>query len=164
MADGAEAPRALASRARLDEATAAHTALDARDPLREFRSRFLLPTPAAGESCDRFIYFDGNSLGLQPKSAADAVRDAMGDWSMQSASVAFGPGGVGCVEPQAVAPPAACCLLPLPPPPPPSLMGCVCSACAAMEAWRVDATRCRLSAPVWPCPWSVRRAPRRSAG
>ena len=43
----------------------------------------------------RYIYFDGNSLGLQPKSAAGAIQDVMGDWAMQEATSAFEPGGVG---------------------------------------------------------------------
>lgn len=73
--DGAAIPiEAIASSARLDDDVPAHFALDGADPLREFRARFLLPTPAASEVFERYIYFDGNSLGLQPKSAAAAVQ------------------------------------------------------------------------------------------
>ena len=43
----------LASRASLDDSTAAHLALDAADPLRDFRHQFVLPTPAAKETFER---------------------------------------------------------------------------------------------------------------
>ena len=86
---------ALAATAALDADTPAHLALDAADPLRGFRSKFHLPTPKAGETCDEFIYFDGNSLGLQPTSAKAAIQEVLGDWAMEGAGVAFGPGGVG---------------------------------------------------------------------
>jgi kynureninase len=40
-------------------------AMDARDPLKEFRERFLFPK-TSGEEC---VYLCGHSLGLQPKAA-----------------------------------------------------------------------------------------------
>ena len=51
--------------------------LDARDPLSRFRDRFHIPPAAAGEP---EIYLCGNSLGLQPKSAADYVTAELDTW------------------------------------------------------------------------------------
>ncbi len=50
--------------------------LDAEDPLREFRSRFFIPEVEGKEA----IYLCGNSLGLQPKSARDAVERELEHW------------------------------------------------------------------------------------
>ena len=50
--------------------------LDAEDPLRDYRNRFHIPPVAGRES----IYFCGNSLGLQPKTARDAVEREMLQW------------------------------------------------------------------------------------
>lgn len=52
-------------------------AQDAADPLRRFRSEFLIPPHGDGE----LTYFVGNSLGLQPRGAAAAVQAAMDDWA-----------------------------------------------------------------------------------
>jgi kynureninase len=49
----------------LDEARA----LDAADPLRRFRDRFVLP--------EGVIYLDGNSLGAQPRATAAALDDTV---------------------------------------------------------------------------------------
>ena len=50
---------------------------DASDPLRAFREEFLFP-----RSADRnAIYFTGNSLGLQPKAAAEALKQELDDWA-----------------------------------------------------------------------------------
>lgn len=50
---------------------------DELDVLRGFRQKFYFPeTP--GEHC---IYFTGNSLGLQPKSAAEALEQELQDWA-----------------------------------------------------------------------------------
>lgn len=52
-------------------------ALDEKDPLKNFRSRFYIPL-VHGKEC---IYFTGNSLGLQPKNTQDAVMDELEDWA-----------------------------------------------------------------------------------
>ncbi|RYY11344.1 MAG: hypothetical protein EOO04_35390, partial [Chitinophagaceae bacterium] len=39
--------------------------MDRRDPLKEFRQQFIIPTRDNREQ----VYFLGNSLGLQPRSA-----------------------------------------------------------------------------------------------
>lgn len=51
--------------------------MDRNDPLKKFRSRFHYPT-AKGKST---IYFTGNSLGLQPKSAEKIIRQELKDWA-----------------------------------------------------------------------------------
>ena len=52
-------------------------ARDAADPLRAFRDEFHFPqhegTPV--------VYLAGNSLGLQPKAAADALKQELDDWA-----------------------------------------------------------------------------------
>ncbi len=53
-------------------------ALDAADPLRRFREAFHLPRHADGEPV---VYLTGNSLGLQPKSAAAAVQAELAHWA-----------------------------------------------------------------------------------
>ena len=53
-------------------------AMDAADPLREFRQRFHFPnSPAGGEA----IYFTGNSLGLQPKTTRGFIEQELDDWA-----------------------------------------------------------------------------------
>jgi kynureninase len=52
-------------------------AMDARDPLREFRERFFFPK-INGKEC---IYFCGHSLGLQPKTASNYVEQELKDWA-----------------------------------------------------------------------------------
>jgi kynureninase len=52
-------------------------ATDERDPLRQFRQRFLFPK-VAGEDC---IYLCGHSLGLQPKTAAAYVEQELEAWA-----------------------------------------------------------------------------------
>lgn len=59
-----------------DEAFA--TALDDRDPLRRFRERFEIPRRAGGEP---LVYFNGNSLGLMPKQAREAVERELDAWA-----------------------------------------------------------------------------------
>ncbi|WDF80565.1 kynureninase [Mucilaginibacter sp. KACC 22773] len=49
---------------------------DELDPLKEFRDRFLIPKHNGEDA----IYLCGNSLGLQPKSAAQYVADQMANW------------------------------------------------------------------------------------
>lgn len=59
-------------------------AMDERDPLAEFRERFLLPkTPGkqmagSGNDC---VYLCGHSLGLQPKTAASYIEQELNDWA-----------------------------------------------------------------------------------
>ncbi len=52
--------------------------LDRSDPLAEFRSRFHYPSGSDG---DPHIYFCGNSLGLQPKTAAYELDAILSDWA-----------------------------------------------------------------------------------
>ena len=60
------------------EATRQHAqSMDAVDPLRDFRDRFNMPIQRNGMSC---IYLCGNSLGLQPKLAAQYVNEELEDW------------------------------------------------------------------------------------
>lgn len=51
--------------------------LDEADPLRRFREKFHFPAPRVGGD---LIYFTGNSLGLQPKSAREYVLQELEDW------------------------------------------------------------------------------------
>lgn len=51
--------------------------LDAADPLRAFRDEFHIPLLAGRP----VIYFTGNSLGLQPKAAAAALKQELDDWA-----------------------------------------------------------------------------------
>ncbi|MFN7776903.1 MAG: kynureninase, partial [Flavobacterium sp.] len=51
--------------------------LDAQDELRSYRDQFIFPQ----HNGKNVIYFTGNSLGLQPKSASQFVQDVMNDWA-----------------------------------------------------------------------------------
>lgn len=51
--------------------------LDAADRLRPFRERFHIPEQADGQQA---LYFTGNSLGLQPKTARGYVEQELDDW------------------------------------------------------------------------------------
>ncbi|WP_297516497.1 kynureninase [Flavobacterium sp.] len=51
--------------------------LDAQDKLRSYRDQFIFPQ----HNGKNVIYFTGNSLGLQPKSASQFVQDVMNDWA-----------------------------------------------------------------------------------
>jgi kynureninase len=51
--------------------------LDGEDPLKSFRNKFYIPLVNGKEA----IYFTGNSLGLQPKTAQDYVLNEMEDWA-----------------------------------------------------------------------------------
>jgi kynureninase len=54
--------------------------LDARDPLKDFREKFYIPKqPADGSGAD-VLYFTGNSLGLQPKTARGYIEQELKDW------------------------------------------------------------------------------------
>lgn len=52
---------------------------DRNDPLAEFRSEYIIPTERG--SGDELIYLTGNSLGLQPRSAAKMVMQELSDWA-----------------------------------------------------------------------------------
>ncbi len=54
-------------------------AMDERDPLARYRSRFCLPKDASGEDC---VYLCGHSLGLQPKSAHEYIKQHLDDWAL----------------------------------------------------------------------------------
>jgi kynureninase len=51
---------------------------DQNDPIRDFRSQFHLPTDAHGNP---MIYLCGNSLGLQPKSTEQYIKQELDDWA-----------------------------------------------------------------------------------
>ena len=52
--------------------------LDASDPLARFRAAFAMPEPRGGRDV---VYLCGNSLGLMPLAAADAVSAELDDWA-----------------------------------------------------------------------------------
>lgn len=52
-------------------------ALDASDPLKAYRSRFLFPQHNGSD----VVYFTGNSLGLQPVSTKDYIQQELNDWA-----------------------------------------------------------------------------------
>ncbi len=51
--------------------------LDKEDPLQNFRNRFYIPV-INNKEC---IYFTGNSLGLQPKTAQEYILNDLEDWA-----------------------------------------------------------------------------------
>jgi kynureninase len=51
--------------------------LDANDPLKSYREKFHFPKKANGHD---YLYFCGNSLGLQPKITSDAINQELEDW------------------------------------------------------------------------------------
>ena len=52
--------------------------MDAKDPLAGYREHFSIPPGPDGRPS---IYFCGNSLGLMPKAAKDAVNQELDDWA-----------------------------------------------------------------------------------
>ena len=52
-------------------------ALDDADPLRAFRTRFLIPQFSGADS----VYLCGHSLGLQPKTTAHYIQQELNDWA-----------------------------------------------------------------------------------
>ena len=52
--------------------------LDKEDKLSSLRNRFLIPKDKNG---DDWLYFTGNSLGLQPKSTKDYISQELEDWA-----------------------------------------------------------------------------------
>jgi kynureninase len=61
-----------------ENTTAFANQLDADDPMKGFRERFHLPQTNSGGDA---IYFTGNSLGLQPKTARGHVEQELDDWA-----------------------------------------------------------------------------------
>ncbi len=53
--------------------------LDREDPLKKYREKFYLPVQKNGEE---YLYFCGNSLGLQPKSTREFINQELEDWKM----------------------------------------------------------------------------------
>ncbi len=53
--------------------------MDERDSLKIFREKFYIPEQTNGEY---YIYFTGNSLGLQPKSTRDYIEQELKDWEI----------------------------------------------------------------------------------
>jgi kynureninase len=51
--------------------------MDAQDPLKGFRERFLLPQ----HNGKPIVYFTGNSLGLQPKTTQASIQQELNDWA-----------------------------------------------------------------------------------
>lgn len=51
--------------------------LDEQDALKHFRDKFYIPKSESGEDV---LYFTGNSLGLQPKSAKNYIEQELEDW------------------------------------------------------------------------------------
>jgi kynureninase len=56
-------------------------ALDARDPLASFRERFCVPPSPSHDDGRESVYLCGNSLGLQPRALAEAMRHELEDWA-----------------------------------------------------------------------------------
>jgi len=53
-------------------------AMDEADPVRKYKSRFHFPNFSDG---NEVIYFTGNSLGLQPKTARAYIEQELDDWA-----------------------------------------------------------------------------------
>ena len=51
--------------------------LDEQDALKNFRERFYIPKQKSGADV---LYFTGNSLGLQPKTAKSYIEQELEDW------------------------------------------------------------------------------------
>ncbi len=51
--------------------------MDAKDPLKSFRSKFYFPTFHEKE----VVYFTGNSLGLQPKTVEERIKEELDAWA-----------------------------------------------------------------------------------
>ena len=52
--------------------------LDSDDELKSYRNKFHIPKDVEG---NELVYFTGNSLGLQPKSAKDYINQELEDWA-----------------------------------------------------------------------------------
>ncbi len=51
--------------------------MDEADSLKHFRDKFYIPKQSSGEDV---LYFTGNSLGLQPKTAREYIEQELKDW------------------------------------------------------------------------------------
>ena len=60
--------------------------MDKKDPLKKFRKQFHYPQHKGKKA----IYFCGNSLGLQPKQTAKAIRQELKDWKNLAIGGYFG--------------------------------------------------------------------------
>jgi len=60
--------------------------LDQQDPLRKYRKQFHFPS----HNGKKAIYFCGNSLGLQPRSVAKAIKQELKDWKNLAIGGYFG--------------------------------------------------------------------------
>lgn len=60
--------------------------MDAQDPLAAYRNRFNIPKTKDGGDA---IYFAGNSLGLMPKAAREAVDAELDDWARLAVDAHF---------------------------------------------------------------------------
>lgn len=61
---------------------------DAADPLTAMRDRFLIPTTPDGSPA---IYLAGQSLGLQPRTAATAIAAQLDAWARLGVDAWFEP-------------------------------------------------------------------------
>ena len=61
-------------------------AMDARDPLAEYRQRFHLPITKDGKRC---LYLCGHSLGLQPKTVSEYVKQELTAWAQLGVEAHF---------------------------------------------------------------------------
>lgn len=52
--------------------------MDQKDPLKNYRNEFLIPTNNEGEE---LVYLCGNSLGLQPKKTSNYLQQELNDWA-----------------------------------------------------------------------------------
>jgi len=52
--------------------------MDASDPLASYRKKFLVPAGKKGKNC---IYLCGHSLGLQPTTAGEYIKQELNDWA-----------------------------------------------------------------------------------
>ncbi len=52
--------------------------MDRQDPLAKYRNAFHIPKDSEG---NEWLYFTGNSLGLQPKSTELAIKQELDDWA-----------------------------------------------------------------------------------
>jgi kynureninase len=69
----------------LENSLAFAKALDAADPLRGFRTEFIIPTEDEKEQ----IYFLGNSLGLQPKRTPLYIMQVLEQWKQYGVEAFF---------------------------------------------------------------------------